>query len=169
MPSHDSHDQQPADSPQSGPDHIDAEFAKIVAGFDAAPQWPAAEGELTPAEPTEPKAKGPVWPASGPVLNQPSLLDGLDTFGAHLPDDAPEKFVPPTPPPWPKIPFAAILAVVSIIFGFVLFFDRELLPVSSGVGMLLGVIGVLGGAAALIMRLRPGGDDDEPMDDGAVV
>jgi hypothetical protein len=165
VPSHDSHDQQPADPSPSGPDHIDTEFAKIVASFDAAPQWPVPEGATEPPKP----AKGPVWPAAGPVLNQPSLLDGLDTFGAHLPDDTPEKFVPPPPPPWPKVPFAAILAVVSVIFGFVLFFDRGLLPVPSEVGMLLGVAGVLGGAAALIMRLRPGTEEDESGDDGAVV
>ncbi|HCU52497.1 MAG TPA: hypothetical protein DGG94_22335, partial [Micromonosporaceae bacterium] len=142
--------------------------ARIVAGFDAAPDWPTDEKP-------DAASKGPIWPVSGPVLNrpepdEPSLLDGLDTFGANLPDDAPETFVPPPAPPLPKIPFAAILAVLSIVLGFVLFFDRGLLPVSGGVSMLLGIAGVLGGAAALIMRLRPGGEDDEPpSDDGAVV
>jgi hypothetical protein len=159
VPSSDSHDQHPADSSRPEPENIDAEFAKIVASFDTAPDWPAG---------TEP-AKGPIWPEAGPVLNQPSLLDGLDTFGAHLPDDAPEHFVPPTPPPFPRIPFAAIMAVVAILLGFVLFFDREILPVSEPVSMLIGLAGVLGGAAALIMRLRPGGDDAPPPDDGAVV
>jgi hypothetical protein len=61
------------------------------------------------------------------------------------------------------------LAVLAVLFGFVLFFDRDLLPVAGGVSMLLGLVCVLGGAAALIMRLRPGGDDDLPPDDGAVV
>jgi hypothetical protein len=164
VPSHDSQDQHPADPQRSNPENVDAEFAKIVASFDAAPEWPAAE----PAAEAEKPAKGPVWPAAGPVLNQPSLLDGLDTFGAHLPDDTPESFVPAPPPPLPKIPFAAILAIAAIILGFVLFFDRELLPLHSNVSMLLGVAGVLGGAAALIMRLRPGNDDDSH-DDGAIV
>ena len=163
MPSSDSHDQH-HDSSRPEPDNVDAEFAKIVASFDSAPAWPK--------EP-EPKS-GPIWPATGPVLNQvppePSLLDGLDTFGTHLPDDAPEKFVPPPPPPFPRIPFAAILALLAIVVGFVLFFDRDILPVSGGVSMLIGLAGVLGGAAALIMRLRPGGEDDTPPpDDGAVV
>ncbi len=163
MPSSDSHDQH-HDSSRHEPENIDAEFAKIVASFDSAPEWPA---DVEPKP--EPKS-GPVWPSSGPVLNQPSLLDGLDTFGAHLPDDAPEHFVPPTPPPFPKIPVAAILALISILLGFVLFFDRDILPVASPVSMLIGLVGVLGGAAALIMRLRPGGEDDIlPPDDGAVV
>lgn len=67
------------------------------------------------------------------------------------------------------MPFAAIFAVLAIIFGFVLFIDRNLLPIGGGVSMLLGLVCVLGGAAALIMRLRPGGEDDLPPDDGAVV
>jgi hypothetical protein len=163
VPSPDSHDQQP-DSSRSEPDHIDAEFARIVASFDASPDLPVKEAL--------PEPKGPIWPASGPVLNQPSLLDGLDTFGAHLPDDpndAPEKFVPPPAPPLPRVPFQVVLSILAIIAGFVIFFDRNLLPVSSGVSMVLGLAGVLGGAASLIMRLRPGGEDDEPFDDGAVV
>lgn len=158
VPSPDSQDQQPAD-------HIDAEFAKIVAGFDAAPSWPAEA-----AEAEKPPPKGPIWPASGPVLNEPTLLDALDTFGAGLPDGPEDKFVPPPPPPLPRVPFAAILAVLAIIVGLILFLDRGLLPVSSGVNMLLGLISVLGGAAALIMRLRPGSsEEDPPADDGAVV
>ena len=160
VPSPDSHDQQP-DSSRSEPDHIDAEFARIVASFDAAPDWPAKE--------PQPEPKAPIWPAGGPVLNQPSLLDGLDTFGAHLPDDTPEEFVRPPTPPLPRIPFPAVLSVLAIIAGFILFFDRDLLPVAGGVSMVLGLAGVLGGATALIMRLRPGGEDDQPFDDGAVV
>jgi hypothetical protein len=162
VPSPDSHDQQP-DSSRSEPDHIDAEFARIVASFDATADLPAAKPE------PEPEPRGPIWPVGGPVLNQPSLLDGLDTFGAHLPDDAPEKFVPPPAPPLPGVPFPVVLAILAIIAGFVLFFDRDLLPVSGAISMLLGLAGVLGGAMALIMRLRPGGPEDEPLDDDGAV
>lgn len=172
MPSPDSQDQQPADSSRSEPDHIDAEFARIVAGFDAAPSWPGEQEERE-------RPSGPIWPASGPVLNRPahsgpaptdpSLLDALDSFGAHLPDDAPDKFVPPPPPPLPRIPAVAIVAVLAIIAGFVLFMQRDLLPLSGPVSMVLGLACVFGGATALIMRLRPGGEDDQPPGDGAVV
>lgn len=159
MPSAEGQDHHSSDPPA---DQIDAEFAKIVAGFETVPDWPA--------HPAEEEPKGPIWPASGPILNQPSLLDGLDTFGAHLPDGPEEKFVPPPPPPLPTIPFAAILAVIAIIVGFVLFFDRDLLPLGSEVSMLLSMVFMLGGAATLIMRMRKGGaDDDPPADDGAVV
>jgi hypothetical protein len=62
-----------------------------------------------------------------------------------------------------------VVAILAIIAGFVVFFDRDLLPVASTMSMLIGLAGILGGAFSLIMRLRPGGDDDEPYDDGAVV
>ncbi|GHJ45019.1 hypothetical protein Cs7R123_23610 [Catellatospora sp. TT07R-123] len=189
MPATDDPDRTPAEPARGGhsgdqatPEQVDAEFARIVAAFDrpvATPTWPAPE-----EAPSSGTTAGPIWPAGGPMLNRPalsgdpraagphdpSLLDGLDTFGSGLPDDAPEEFVPPPPPPLPRVPFAAVLAVVSIVFGFVLFFDTSLLPLNERVNMLLALTGILGGATALVLRLRPGDEDDEqPHDDGAVV
>lgn len=164
-------------------DQVDAAFAQIVAGYDSAPAevtWPSSEDLATPAAPApvQDKPAGPVWPANGPILNRdpraadpdgPSLLDGLDSFGAELPDDD-EPFVPPPPPPLPRISFQAIVGVLAIIGGLWLFFDTDLLPIGDQAGMLLGLVGIIGGAAALIMRLRPGGPDDPDLpDDGAVV
>jgi hypothetical protein len=162
-------------------DQVDAAFAQIVAAYDSAPAevtWPSSED--LPAPPPAPvdKPAGPVWPVGGPILNRdprtadpdgPSLLDGLDTFGAELPDDD-EPFVPPPPPPLPRISFQAIVGVIAIVAGLFLFFDSGLLPLGDQAAMLLGLIGIIGGAAALIMRLRPGGPDDPDLpDDGAVV
>lgn len=166
-------------------DQVDAAFAQIVASYDSAPTevtWPSSEDISTPAaapvdKPAE-KPAGPVWPAGGPILNHdprtadpdgPSLLDGLDTFGSDLPDDG-EPFVPPPPPPLPRISVQAILGVLAIVAGLWLFFDPTLLPLGDQASMLLGLVGIIGGAAALIMRLRPGGPDDPDLpDDGAVV
>jgi len=119
---------------------------------------------------------GPIWPAGGPILNsppatdEPSLLDGLDSFGADLPDDDGEPFVPPPPPPLPRISAQAIFGVLAIAGGLVLFFKTDLLPLGEQASMVLGLAGIIGGATALIMRLRPGGPDDPDLpDDGAVV
>ncbi|MBV1852525.1 hypothetical protein [Catellatospora tritici] len=193
MPATDDPDRTPAEPARPGnsgdqatPEQVDAEFARIVAAFDqpvATPTWPAPE-EAPPSSGGAATGTGLIWPTGGPMLNRPvlsgdpravgpqdpSLLDGLDTFGAGLPDDTPEEFVPPPPPPLPKIPFAAVLSVFAIIFGFVLFFDTSLLPLSEQVNMLLALTGILGGATALVLRLRPGDEDDDlPHDDGAVV
>jgi hypothetical protein len=161
-------------------DQVDAAFAQIVAGYDAPAEvtWPESEDiappdasadSAAPAAPATPT--GPIFPAEGPILNrpEPSLLDGLDTFGADLPDDE-EPFVPPPPPPLPRISAQAIVGVIAIIAGLVVFFKPDVLPLGDQAGMVLGLLGIIGGAALLIMRLRPGGPDDPDLpDDGAVV
>ncbi|MFC7758131.1 hypothetical protein ACFQY4_08980 [Catellatospora bangladeshensis] len=99
----------PGPGNEATPEQVDAEFARIVAGFDTpvvTPTWPATEEQTG-----SPVPAGPVWPAGGPILNRggptgdpravgpddPSLLDSLDTFGGGLPDDTPDEFVPPPP------------------------------------------------------------------------
>jgi hypothetical protein len=103
---------------------------------------------------------------------EPSLLDGLDTFGAHLPDDEDEgTYTPPPPPPLPRPSGAAVLAVIAIVAGFILFLWPSLLPIGEDVARMLGFAGCAGGFATLVWRMRPGDDEeaDRDPDDGAVV
>ncbi|MFI1193863.1 DUF308 domain-containing protein [Micromonospora sp. NPDC020750] len=184
----------PAEPARNEPD-VDAEWARIVAGFHTAPAagahpWPAAED--VDDEPGEPAAGGAgrvgtdeggtatdvrrlPWAAdiSGVSVGQgrqdePSLLDGLDTFGADLPDGAEERYTPPPPPPLPRISKYAAAGVLAIIAGFVLFLNPSLLPVDRSVVTLFGFTGILAGFVTLIWRLRPGDSDDDP-DNGARV
>lgn len=183
--------EQPPATPQSSPRSsdpaprtVDATFAGIVAGFDrhvdpTAASWPAAENtEPAPAPPATGEAQPP--PAerhrSGPVdgreVTESSLLDGLDTFGSDLPDhEPPERFEPPPPPPLPRLSRQTVLGWVAIAAGLILLIGRpDLLPVDRGTAMLLGFASILGGAVALILRLRPGNEpDDSHPDDGARV
>ncbi|MFF3868446.1 DUF308 domain-containing protein [Micromonospora sp. NPDC001898] len=194
-------DETPAEPARNEPD-VDAEWARIVAGFHTAPAagahpWPAAED--VDDEPGEPAAGGAgrvgadegrvgadeggtatdvrrlPWAAdiSGVSVGQgrqdePSLLDGLDTFGADLPDGAEERYTPPPPPPLPRISKYAVAGVLAIIVGFVLFLEPSLLPVDSSVVTLFGFTGILAGFVTLVWRLRPGDSDDDP-DNGARV
>ncbi len=99
-----------------------------------------------------------------------ALLDGLDTFGAALPDDPEDRYIPPPPPPLPQLSKFAVVGVLSIIAGFILFLFPDLLPVDRLLATMLGFTGILGGFVTLIWRLRPG--DEEENDDpanGAVV
>jgi hypothetical protein len=173
--------------PQQATTEVDVMFAGIVAGYDlpvdpTAVSWPSAEdapGNRSPAEPREPE---PVAPeprpaaATGPVdardVTEASLLDGLDTFGADLPDDLPERFVPPPPPPLPRLSRQAVLGGLAILVGLVLLLGRpDVLSMDRSSIMLLGFAAICGGAVALILRLRPGTDPEEepPPDDGAQV
>lgn len=158
---------------------VDATFAGIVAAFDrqvdaTAAAWPAAEnlpahstGEQSPVEPAR-----PTTPVDAREFTEPSLLDALDTFGADLPQEAPERFIPPPPPPLPRLSRQTILGWCAIVVGLVLMIGRpSLLPLDRSTSMLLGFAAILGGAVALILRLRPGTDpeDDNYPDDGARV
>ena len=169
----------PAD-PTREPD-IEAEWAKIVAGFHttvdptAAP-WPAAE-EL-PAAPEPPAA--PPATSTEPVQHnrrrtdrpEPTLIEGFDTFGADLEDDddeEEERYVPPPPPPLPRISKYAVMGLLGVVLGFVLFLFPGLLPVARDYVTLIGFAAIVSGAVMLVWRLRSGDDDDDDFDDGAVV
>ncbi|MFU8849930.1 DUF308 domain-containing protein [Micromonospora sp. SL1-18] len=178
---------------------VDAEWAKLVAGFHSAPAdgshpWPAAEDVDEPVDPSGPGAAtgGRTEESSGPTAtdvrrlpyaadvsgisvnrgqpDEPSLLDGLDTFGAGLPDDDEGHYTPPPPPPLPRFSKFAVVGVLCIVLGFVLFLSPTVLPVTDpSVVTLLGVTGILAGFVMLIWRLRPGDSDEDDPDDGAVV
>jgi hypothetical protein len=157
---------------------VEEEWARIIAGFDetvdptTAP-WPAAEAMDPPAPP-------PPLPSAADITGislhrrrtdapEPSLLDGLDTFGAgHDGSDEEERYVPPPPPPLPQFSKYAIAGVLAIIVGFVLFLRPGLLPIDRDFVTLIGFSAVIAGAVTLVWRLRSGEDDDDS-DDGAVV
>jgi hypothetical protein len=176
---------------------VDATFAGIVAGFDrpvdpTAAGWPAAEnlpgpaagsgapesatgtGALEPApddrQPPPPERR-PAGLVDARSVTEPSLLDGLDQFGADLPDEPAERFIPPPPPPLPRLSRQTVLGGLAIMAGLVLLLGQPaVLALEPGTAMLLGFAAVLGGAVALILRLRPGTDpEDPPTDDGAQV
>jgi hypothetical protein len=181
--------------PAGGQPDVDAEWAKIVAGFHTAvdpmaPPWPAAEGidptrapEPPPADPTgdqpRPQPGGKLPSAadfSGVSLNrrrtdEPSLLDGLDTFGTGLEsseDEDDERYTPPPPPPLPHISKYAVAGVLGVVLGFLLFLFPGLIPIERNFVTLIGFAAIVGGAVTLVWRLRTG-DDDDDFDDGAVV
>ena len=172
----------PHPDPTAEPD-IETEWAKIVAGFHttvdptAAP-WPAAEGIDSTAAPSP----GPAAAPSEPVTYnrrrtdqpEPSLLDGLDTFGTDLEDDPDaddedDRYIPPPPPPLPRISKYAVMGVLGVVLGFVLFIFPSLLPIAKDYVTLLGFASIVAGAVMLVWRLRSGDEDDDDFDDGAVV
>jgi len=170
----------PTAAPRTEPD-IEAEWAKIVAGFHSpvdptAAPWPASE-EI-PAEPTPP----PPSPTATDTVNhgrrrtdqkpaEPTLVDGFDTFGADLEDDdeEEERYVPPPPPPLPRISKYAVMGLLGVLVGFVLFLFPTLLPIAQDYVTLLGFAAIVSGAVMLVWRLRSGDDEDDDYDDGAVV
>jgi hypothetical protein len=162
---------------------VDAEWARIIAGYHtvspdptADVPWPAAEG----LDPTRPASGAGTLPSaadfSGVSLNRrrtdpPSPLDGLDPYapgGAGEDDDEDDRYVPPPPPPLPRISKYTVAGVLGIIVGFILFLRPTLLPIDKDLVTLIGFSAVIAGAVTLVWRLRSG-DEDDDYDDGAVV
>jgi hypothetical protein len=160
---------------------IEAAWEQIIASYDTAPDvpsWPATEE----TEDTHPSAgnsdNGPTKliradhlrpigpPAPGPrdhTFTEPHDDDDLDS------DEPDEGYVPPPPPPLPKPSGHVVLGVVAILVGFLLFFRPDLLGIGEDLTMVIGIVGVLGGAGVLVYQLRDGLSSDDDPDDGAVV
>jgi hypothetical protein len=119
----------------------DAEWAAIVAAFEA------ENGRDVVAE--EPSAAPP------PAPHEPAVLDRPD-----------EHYEPPVPPPLPVPAPASLYAVLLVVAGVLLVGAPGVLRLSADMGLVIGVAFIAGGVAMLVSRMRDRSDDG---DDGAVV
>jgi hypothetical protein len=120
----------------------DAEFARIVAAFEA------EHGRTVVSE--DPRDDPPPPPAERSVLDAPE-----------------EHYEPPPPPPLPVLAPATLYALLLLIIGVLLVFWPGTVGLSADVGLVLGVASVAGGVFVLVSRMRERSVDDG--DDGAVV
>jgi len=108
-------------------------------------------------------------PAAG--ADGPSLLDALDTDFSDDADD--EGFVPPNPPPVPRISQQAMLSLVALVAGILVLLWPAVLGYvgihSTEGALVVATAFLVGGCVGLVLRLRPGYEDDEDPDDGARV
>jgi hypothetical protein len=77
-----------------------------------------------------------------------------------------DHYVPPVPPPLPRFAAPTVLAMTVLAISILLLGLGGQFGLASTFTLLLGVCGILTGAAMLVMRLRENRDDD---DDGAVL
>ena len=165
---------------------VDAAWEQIVAGYhdapaaSAAPAWPNAEEVVDTDEDRSPGTAQDTAPAtavrrddlrpSGPPAPGPrdhTPVEPSDDDDLVDPTDD-EGYEPPPPPPIPRPSGHVVLGVVSVLIGFLLFFRPDLLGIGADLTMVLGIVGVVGGAGLLVYQLRDLSADDDP-DDGAVV
>lgn len=129
-------------APGGAPD----EFEALVASWKAegtVPHWPGGAQD-----------GAPVPPPTGPPEIDPRL-------------DPEEHFVPPEPPPLPKIGAAVGVGLVLMALGIILIAAPSWLGTSSVYGLPLGLVTIAAGITWLLMRLwQPSGTDDDPDDDG---
>lgn len=133
---------------------VDAAFAAIVAGFDQAP---------SPVPPPAAQEQ----PGSDPTLGWGDLVRAQPP---PVPADDPEdRYIPPPPPPLPEADLVTRFGWAGVVGGPTMLFGAALFnwEVESWL-LLLAAIAFLGGFVALVSRLDPDRDSDDP-DNGAVV
>lgn len=140
---------------RSGPDHTAAEFEAIVAGWrrdGEVPTWPSDERPST--EPHTP----PVSPTPDTAAGSPSESD------PHA-----DHFVPPEPPPLPRIGPPAAVGITLLGLGLTLVVSPTLVGVSEAYGLPLGLVSLASGLGWLVLRLWPGPPDDRDADDDGAI
>ncbi|WP_163506759.1 DUF308 domain-containing protein [Fodinicola acaciae] len=158
---------------------VEAAWAQIVAGWDdtAEQSGSARTTELTvDTEPTATEAAtepAPVLekPPPEPPRPKPAPIVGLDVPfdpNERVVDPEDEGYVPPAPPPLPRLSKYTALALLLVALGLLLVFFPNLLPINEYVVRFFGLAGVVSGFAIGIYRMRDR-DDDDPYDDGAQV
>ncbi|MGH3647084.1 MAG: DUF308 domain-containing protein [Micromonosporaceae bacterium] len=107
-------------------------------------------------------------PGLGP--DDPTLLDALD---ADLADEDEQGYVPPAPPPLPKLSRHAGISLALLAGGVLVMAWPELLGHvgihTSEMVLVVATALLIAGGVGLILRLRPAPDPDGDPDDGAQV
>jgi hypothetical protein len=131
------------------------------------PALPPAVPEALPREPpTNPSGLPPM-----PGQQWPRLGGALGPRDAAAPEDpAEDHFVPPTPPPLPKLDPVTKGAWLALFGGPVYLLIATAVGWEvSGLAAFLAVAAFVGGFVVLVLRMDSGGPRDSGPDDGAIV
>jgi hypothetical protein len=91
---------------------------------------------------------------------------------AAMPAPEDDHFIPPEPPPLPRLGPPALVGLTLLALGLVLVISPGWLGVSAPYGLPLGLIALAAGLGWLVLRLWPDPPeyhDEDPDDDGAVL
>jgi hypothetical protein len=144
------------------------------------PQWPDGAPDDSPVEPpdetpddgTAQTGLDAPAPSSPPaVAPQPRSPDEPPQVAEPAPPSDDEHFVPPEPPPLPRLGPPALVGLTLILLGLVLVIAPGWLGIADPYGLPLGLVGLAAGLGWLVLRLWPDPPDrdDDGDDDGAVV
>jgi hypothetical protein len=172
------------------PDDIDAAFASIVADWAAsgAPRWPdelpdLIDGPTRPGDDMPSSGLGTQTPPGGQRgprdlpeagIPRPASRPRIDppARDVHRPSPTPaedEHYVPPEPPPLPRLGVSSLLGLGLLIVGVVLLAVPGLLGGPVGLGIVPGLLAMTAGLGWLVFGLRRGRDAGDGSDDGAIL
>jgi hypothetical protein len=156
------------------PEDVDAAFAEIVAGLeregvgrrtpDLDEPDPAASGTAVTDPPAD-EDRPPPRPAGPP----PTAWRGSDTEWDWSWGTDEEHYVPPEPPPLPRLRPLTIVALVLIAASLVLLIVPGLLGLAARVATPIALVALTCGGTMLLLRVRknPKPPADPTRDDGA--
>ena len=138
---------------RSGPDHTADEFEAIVAGW-------RREGEV-PAWPSDERPPSESRTSPSPAPPASDVPPGPAAEADH--------FVPPEPPPLPRIGPPAAVGIALLSLGLTLVVSPGLVGVSEVYGLPLGLVSLASGLGWLVLRLWPGPSDERDADDDGAI
>lgn len=150
------------------PDDVDAAFAEIVADLEregvgrTMPDLNEALGEQDP--PTAPTPT-PTRPAEPP----PQAWRGHEADWDWSWGTDEEHYVPPEPPPLPKLRPLTIVALALIVIGVVLLIVPTLIGLDARIATPIALLSVTCGGGMLLLRARQTPKDPGARDDGAQI
>lgn len=155
-----------------GPEDVDAAFAEIVADLeregigasvveeDLDPQaFPDRLDRGTPADLTETTDPVPTDPTGWRVPH----ITWEDAVAAE--DE--EHFVPPDPPPLPRLRASTIFGILLMAIGALLLAGPTLIGLAPRVATPLALVALAAGIGWLVLRMRQGPPPNSGYDDGA--
>lgn len=168
------------------PDDVDAAFAEIVADWadSDAPRWPqdpndegpsSGVGLVTPPQgqpeshperrddlfDVGPTAPGPHSPGHPVVPGQDSSVPERSSAPEPPHDPSDEHFVPPEPPPLPRLGWSSLLGLLLLVAGVVLLALPAVVGGGfGGMGIVPGLLAMTAGLGWLVVGMRRPGEDD---------
>lgn len=162
-----------------GPEDVDAAFAEIVADLEREGLGSRLfdddfDRELATAEPTAPTPDPEPDTTGHPTGWRPPETDwdpeaaakSLDRAAANEPADE-EHYVPPDPPPLPRLRPGTIFGIVLMAIGIFLLAAPTVIGLEPRVATPLALISMAAGIGWLVLRMRQGPPPDSGWDDGA--
>ena len=149
-----------------GPEDVDAAFAEIVADLEREGLGAGlTEGTTDITEITEAVGKAePPEPAESTGGGEWRTTDAdWDWAGEE------EHYVPPEPPPLPRLRPGTIFGLILILIGVFLLVAPTLIGLAARIATPLALISLAAGIGWLVLRMRLGPPPDSGWDDGAQV
>jgi len=155
-----------------GPEDVDAAFAEIVADLER-----EGIGASVVEEDLDPKAftdrLDRVEPADFAEPTDPSPTDPTGWRVPHITwEDAvaaeeEEHFVPPDPPPLPRLRASTIFGILLMAIGVLLLAGPTLIGLEPRIATPLALVALAAGIGWLVLRMRQGPPPNSGYDDGA--